>query len=220
MCVYIFQPTCLLTMSSCIFGFALWASMLLLACRIHMSVDDWYGYLLVDRFHCKLSISKLHILVLDVWSAHMGFDGCSTQQSIMLHEYPCFLVKMHQMPHVWTICDWSYCLLWRRNAAKVSCNSYSTIIAKKQWKSTPPVLICGFTSNGISMITAMAVGNSEVEITKWDYVLIVEAPSLTTRIGWYQEMFGLAQRKRPVFKLFWIWMLKGVHVHLIQSPNT
>jgi hypothetical protein len=45
----------------------------------------------------------------------------------------------------------------------------------------------------------MAVGNSEVDITKWDYVLIVEAPSLTTRIGWYQEMFGLAQRKRPVF---------------------
>lgn len=152
MCVYIFQPTCLLTMSSCIFGFALWASMLLLACRIHMSVDDWYGYLLVDGFHCKLSISKLlvHILMFDVWYAHLGFDGCSTQQSIMLHEYPCFLVKTHQMPHIWTICDWSYYLLWRRNVAKVSCNSYSTIIAKKQWKSTPPVLICGFISNGIS----------------------------------------------------------------------
>ena len=117
----------------------------------HMSVDDWYWYWRVERFHCKkLSLSNLQILDMLTWGwldTQLSNPSCcmSTRVPLFLGQNAPNALHMFGpfvTAHITCYGEGK----WLRFLA---IDSFS---AKKKWQSTPHVLICGFKSNGISMM--------------------------------------------------------------------
>ena len=185
MCSYIIkstcintQPTCWLAVSSCIFGW-LFGLAFTWALTTDIDIGEWRDSIArsCQSPTCRSLICSLGVgWILNSAIRHVAWVPLFLGQNApnALHLFGPFVTD-----HITCYGEGK----WLRFLA------IGSISAKKKWQSTPHVLICGFKSNGISMMTGWCCW--KFTYISWNHQKGRPLHICTTIIWWYQEMFGL-----------------------------